>query len=91
MLFSGITRDDGPPCVKCHACRPGVGTAIKGASGNWHVLNICEQCLFRSVMGDEAFARAVAELDGKKYAPPPPPEPDYEPIHPTRIFDWERK
>jgi hypothetical protein len=62
VIFHAISRDDdgGPPCVKCGSTRQGVSTVQRRDEFHkWGLVTICEPCLFRAVLGDTAFARAV--------------------------------
>ena len=59
MQFGGILR--GMRCCKCGEENPSITTVVRRAPGySYGDVTICEVCLFKAVLGDAAYERAVA-------------------------------
>jgi hypothetical protein len=60
LIFSISKDSDGPPCIKCGSCRSGVSTVVSRGEGyRWSTVTVCEECIFKAVVGDVAYQRAV--------------------------------
>lgn len=62
MIFNSLFKEDesGPPCIKCGSRRSGLSTITRRSEAyKWVTITICEECLFKAVVGDVAFHRAV--------------------------------
>lgn len=65
MIFHNVVdvgdeRDGGPPCAKCGSTAQGISTVQRRDEfSQWGLVTICEPCIFKAVLGDTAFQRAV--------------------------------
>lgn len=74
MIFS-VTPDDGPPCLKCGSRSGSVCTIVSNGQ-KYATLCICEECIFRAVLGEMTFIREKNKaLGGSTQVTPPPIEP----------------
>jgi hypothetical protein len=76
MIFN-MMRDEGCECVKCGpSAYEGMGTVVLREDGRHDIVTICAGCLFKSVVGETLWNKAL----GKKSKPAEVPMP--EPITP---------
>jgi hypothetical protein len=78
MTFSGMAYgdNDGPPCEKCGSKGHSLSVSVRRDEGyTYGWVTLCETCLFKAVLGDVAYYRAVNRVsvpikdEGKVIAP----------------------
>lgn len=79
MLFP-VSQDGGPACLKCGQGGDTVTTLIQLPNQEIRDITICTVCWFRSILGEEAWAKALGTKEPVKSEVPPPP------IAPKRFF-----
>lgn len=77
MMFTTVSRGDGCQCIKCgDSPYEGMATLVQREDKYWDTVMICSGCLFKSVVGEALWNKAL----GKKSKPAELPMP--EPITP---------
>jgi hypothetical protein len=70
MLFDAIAQYDGCNCAGCGQSQyEGMGMVVRRADGKYDVVMVCAGCLFKAVIGEAAWNKALSKTDPPKPTP----------------------